>query len=220
MVLFVVPGQSLYFGGYELGREMLPTSWGSARDFGAGALAQLCGGLMFTPMDVIKERSQAAGVLSGANQRMREIISNVGLKGLMRGYWLSNTLWLPWSTIYAGVYGHFKSALEAKYPNGTHAGTMSHIPGVGIALCAGSAATVASVLTHPLDVLKTQVQVLSGTPGHVKNASSADFLRLLWHQEGWHGLRRGLGVRIATIAPQTALGWTIYEGVKDLMKEA
>lgn len=223
VVLFVVPGQSLYFGGYELGREVLPSSWGPGQDFGAGAIAQLCGGLMFTPMDVIKERRQAAGVLTGTNQGIREIISGLGLKGLMRGYWLSNALWVPWSMIYAGVYGHFKSSLEAGYSIEECSGGMQEqsqqLSAAGTALCSSSAAVIASVVTHPLDVIKTQVQVLPGTPGHLVKATAADFLRSLWVQEGWQGLRRGLGARILTIAPQTALGWTLYEGVKGFVKE-
>ncbi len=82
-----VPANMAYFGGYELGRALIPSklprssvpvrstrdepqmpllpssagSWGAGRDVCAGALAQLVAGVVFTPLDIVKERMQVGG---------------------------------------------------------------------------------------------------------------------------------------------------------------
>ncbi len=44
-------------------------SWGVARDMSAGAAAQLTAGLLFTPIDIIKERMQVRGAAAAARHR-------------------------------------------------------------------------------------------------------------------------------------------------------
>ena len=80
VVLGAIPGNMCYFGGYELGKDLVRKArsvdgspipldgfWGDAI---TGMVAQLVAGLAFTPMDVIKERMQVqVGLKSTASWR-------------------------------------------------------------------------------------------------------------------------------------------------------
>ena len=63
VAIFVVPGNMAYFCGYELGHKFIPNEWTIVQGLGAGAMAQLLGGLVYTPMDVVKERLQVRGIM-------------------------------------------------------------------------------------------------------------------------------------------------------------
>lgn len=54
----VVPATALYFGGYESGKRMLPPDCGMLGDMLVGCYTQAIAGIVFTPVDVIKERMQ------------------------------------------------------------------------------------------------------------------------------------------------------------------
>ena len=47
-----------YFGGYELGKAMVPPDSGIVGNMATGAIAQLIAGVVFNPIDIIKERMQ------------------------------------------------------------------------------------------------------------------------------------------------------------------
>lgn len=53
-----IPGNAAYFGGYELGRALVPSSMGVLGDMATGAIAQCIAGVAFTPVDIVKERLQ------------------------------------------------------------------------------------------------------------------------------------------------------------------
>ena len=53
-----IPGNMAYFGGYELGKAVVPSDSGVLGSMATGAIAQLIAGVVFTPIDIIKERMQ------------------------------------------------------------------------------------------------------------------------------------------------------------------
>ena len=53
-----VPATALYFGGDESGKRMLPPGSGMLGDMLVGCYTQAIAGIVFTPVDVIKERMQ------------------------------------------------------------------------------------------------------------------------------------------------------------------
>ena len=56
----VLPATMLYFWSYETAKKVVPPRYGAAGDFTVGAIAQLTAGVIFTPVDIIKERLQVA----------------------------------------------------------------------------------------------------------------------------------------------------------------
>lgn len=58
VVLGAAPAQAVYFGGYEIGRGLVPPGKGVPGDMAVGCIAQLVAGIAFTPVDIVKERLQ------------------------------------------------------------------------------------------------------------------------------------------------------------------
>ena len=85
-------------------------------------------------------------------------------------------------------------------------------------LSAAASGTVAAVLTNPFDVVKTRQQAMpaAGAAADGAPVTISGILRNTVQQEGVRGLYRGLGVRVAKIAPATALFMGTYEAVKQL----
>ena len=54
----VVPATALYFGGYETGKRLIPGGHGVLGDMLVGCYTQASAGIVFTPVDIIKERMQ------------------------------------------------------------------------------------------------------------------------------------------------------------------
>ena len=39
---------------------------------------------------------------TSARQAVTKLIRESGLKGLMQGYWITNSIWIPWTSFYIG----------------------------------------------------------------------------------------------------------------------
>ena len=83
----------------------------------SGVIAQSFASVAYTPIDVVKERMQASGVLgargAGAYENVvhafRTIVKTEGVRGgVFRGYWASNFTWWPFSVVYFVVYEHMR----------------------------------------------------------------------------------------------------------------
>ncbi len=131
-----------YFGGYEAGKRAADaaracaasaTTKGDAETIDrvasaltgptgsyvmSGIIAQSLASIAYTPIDVVKERMQAGGVLGarGAGQyanfvaAYRTILKTEGVRGVFRGYWASNFTWWPFSIVYFVAYEHMRDA--------------------------------------------------------------------------------------------------------------
>ncbi|KNZ49226.1 hypothetical protein VP01_513g3 [Puccinia sorghi] len=69
------------------------------------------------------------------------------------------------------------------------------------------AGMVSSVITCPLDVVKTKLQAQGG----LLHSSS---MRIIWREEGFRGLYRGLGPTIIGYLPTWAIYFTVYDAAK------
>lgn len=209
VLIFAIPGNACYFGGFEVGRSVAPEVY-PLQDISAGVTAQLLGNLLFTPMDVIKERRQT-GILTEnplfSQEGRRQLFSPRNLKGLFRGYWVTNSLWMPWSAIYSVGYNTFKS--KARVYDEEMSPWM-------FLTCSTLAAALATGLTHPLDVVKTQLQVLSTGE---EALDSMTVVKRLLRDEGLSGFYRGFAARMLTVSPSAGLAWLFYEITRKTLLE-
>ena len=199
-----------YFVGYESGTRWFGTS--ASASAATGMWAQALAGVVYTPMDVIKERLQTQDVL-GERARMgryrhwvdaaRVIAREEGARGLFRGYWAQNFVWWPWSAAYFAIYERSRVALES---SGGEASPMVS------AVSATAAATAATTLTHPLDLAKTRLQTMRFET--TTSASLRGVLRDVLKREGARGLFAGAGARVAAVAPGSAISFGVYETLK------
>ncbi|KAL3144186.1 hypothetical protein ABBQ32_003968 [Trebouxia sp. C0010 RCD-2024] len=211
----VVPATALYFGGYETGKQLIPAGYGFLGDMLVGCYSQAIAGIVFTPVDIIKERMQVQGMMQGAFtyrstfHAVSSIMHQHGLPGLMKGYWATNSVWFPWNMIYIASYERSKTALAQQL----QLRDAGQLPGWGIAICSAGSAALAAWCTHPADVVKTRLQVLSAKQGF-HDLRAGDVANQLWQSAGLRGFGQGLLARTLTIAPGAAIQWFIYERVK------
>jgi solute carrier family 25 citrate transporter 1 len=212
----VVPANLAYFGGYELGKAIMPGHWGMAGDMATGALAQVLAGVVYTPIDIVKERMQVQALMRGSYsytsplQAFKALLAGgQGLQGLFRGYWATNCVWLPWNAMYIAGYEQLKrdstQLLQLR--------DAQELPPLVVASCSAAGAAGAAVVTHPFDVVKTRLQVLTGQ----QSAQSLTAVKVAQQQlraEGLGSFWHGLTPRLLNIAPGCALSWAMYEWLK------
>lgn len=85
--------------------------------------------------------------------------------------------------------------------------------GVGFGVAGGLGALaggIAAAVTNPLDVVKTRLQT---QPGGVERMYTGvfDCMRRVVREEGWGALGRGVGARVAWVAPSSAIVLAVFE---------
>jgi hypothetical protein len=248
IVLTVIPANMCYFSGYELGKRLTPRDWGTASDLMTATIAQTVAGVVFCPIDIVKQRVQTASVMESGGQRItvaaaaREVWQHQGAGGFFRGYWTMNALWMPWNLIYLSMYEAAKRKVykwkvermrrTGELPDGDDSGSgdgvsvradpsMSQIlPAWAFPLCSSSCAAVAAVATHPIDVVKTRLQVLAAAERGSVRRGAWQTAGELWRAEGVRGFTRGAGARVATLSLGSSLSWFSYEMVKRELERA
>eukprot|EP00877_Chromochloris_zofingiensis_P001306 jgi/Chrzof1/11176/Cz05g26210.t1 len=216
----VIPANLAYFGGYELGKRIMPSTWGLLGDMGTGAVAQLLAGVIYTPVDIVKERLQVQALMGGAysygsaRQAFLSLTKDRGLSGLFKGYWATNCVWLPWNIIYIATYEQSKKRMCTSL----HKQSNKDLPAWSIATCSGASAAFAALLTHPADVVKTRLQVLSATADGA-NLTAVAIAKQMLKQEGPSAFTHGLLARMLHTAPGCMLSWMFYEKLKAWIDE-
>lgn len=214
----------------------------------SGILAQSLASIAYTPIDVVKERMQASGVLGarGAGSyknvldAFRTILKTEGVySGVFRGYWASNFTWWPFSVVYFVVYEHMRDAAVVTCGVSNGGGTAGEgrektgdspnekdkdlLPPWVSGFCGFAAASAATVATHPLDLAKTRLQTLRTVPGSIPRSEVSSqnvfaMARSVARNEGVKRLFAGCGARVAAVAPGSAISFFAYETIKEWMQ--
>ena len=228
-VLAVSPvANALYFSAYESVKARLQDT-GVERVVGptgvfilGGIVAQSAAGLAYTPQDVIKERLQvqriaarpargnipASVLYNGSWDAARGILRTEGLTGLFRGYWAQNAAWWPWNVIYFATYEHMRSA----WAGSLGLASVDGLDPAHSALAATAAAAAATVVTNPVDVVKTRLQALPHASG--RGASAWSIARAMLTLEGPGAFAAGMGARVFSIAPGACITFGCFEAIK------
>jgi len=175
----------------------------------AGATTRVAVGFLLNPFSVLKARFEsniyAYETLSGAfGSLVRQ-----GPSELLRGFLASSLRDAP----YAGLFVVFYEAIkrETSYlipPKSNSEATVIH------GLSAASAGAIATLATHPFDVIKTKVQVRSENRYH----GFFRTIRTIWTQRRIAGFFDGASLRITRKVLSSAIGWVVYEGVLMFMR--
>uniref|UniRef100_A0A183J3K0 Mitofilin n=1 Tax=Soboliphyme baturini TaxID=241478 RepID=A0A183J3K0_9BILA len=153
------------------------------------------------PPTVIKTRFESAtysypSVLAAA----RDIVKNEKVWGLYSGGLPTVLRDAPYSGIYLAFYRLHLSLV----PEGMFAACSA----IAFFVCAASSSFLACVLTQPLDMVKTQMQLLP-----LQNRSFLLTLLRIAKTTGVMSLFDGLGPRVLRKCLMTASNWTIFEEV-------
>ena len=222
---------AVYFGGYELSKRLLLAGDAAGAEaalppaaayVASGVVAQACAGLVYTPLDVVKERMQVQQLLlrrargggppvqafASSAACFASILRSEGARGAMRGYWASNAAWWPWNIIYFVSYEHLRDAAAAE----AFGGDKAALPPLASASAATAAATLATVVTNPIDVVKTRLQALPGAAGAAGGALGV--AREMYAAEGLAVFGAGMAARVLSIAPGSFIAFFAFESIR------
>lgn len=193
-------------------------------------------------MDVIKERLQIEGQLQTVKNygsswaATRGIVATEGVLGLYRAYWIHQMTWAPFNGIYFATYEASKKYLNqskdvesqsvvvnlVSSTKSCHISTSTFLslscvirfsmPSVQTSSLIG--ASVASVATSPLDLVKTRLQVQGSNPALFDYDGPLDALRKILRREGPRALFDGVLARVIWLTPRLSIAVPTYEFLK------
>ncbi|OQV25507.1 Solute carrier family 25 member 38 [Hypsibius exemplaris] len=199
-----VPGVGIYFSSIHFMQEVAGPDCNPACFLMIGIASRFIASLSVLPFTVIKARSES-GLFkySSVFGAMRTTISTEGFRSLYSGFVPTLLRDAPFSGIYLAFYEMIKSSLRTRVlPDSSWTPALHFGSGV-------TAGLLASVVTHPFDVIKTQIQLTSDSQKRGLFYSA----RTIWKNNGAAGYFAGVIPRIARRTLMTATSWTVYEQV-------
>lgn len=204
-LLLAVPMTVTYFTAYDQfkggikkikgGEVLADQAWVS---LSCGALARVWAVTMVSPLELVRTKMQSQKMGFGeVRQVLSETVKSQGVVGLWRGYSATLLRDVPFSALYWPCYEYLKPQTY-NFQETFLAGAMS--------------GTLASVLTHPMDVVKTRLQIELGDKMSSAVAKSNFTVAMeMISTEGLVGLFTGLVPRIVKVAPACAIMISSYE---------
>ncbi|GAA6010166.1 hypothetical protein JCM11491_005372 [Sporobolomyces phaffii] len=214
VILGAGPAHAVYFGMYELAKDMAGGNEGGysfVATASAGALATITSDALMNPFDVVKQRMQVHGSkFRSVPETFKTVYRTEGLGAFYVSYPTTLTMTVPFTAVQFSTYEFIKDKLN---PSGVYS-PLTHVTAGGIA------GAVAAAVTTPLDVAKTLLQT-RGTSDDAqirKARGMGDAFRIIWERHGLKGFSRGLTPRILTNMPSNALCWLSYEGFRFFLR--
>lgn len=170
----------------------------------AGACATIASDALMNPFDVIKQRMQVHGsVYTNVMDCFLKVNKAEGFRAFYISYPTTLTMTIPFQSIQFATYEYLRKVLN---PSGAY-DPMTHITAGGIA------GAVAAAATTPLDVAKTLLQTRGeATDVRIRNCNGlVDAFKLIYQRQGLAGFGKGLGPRVLSHMPSTAICWGVYE---------
>uniref|UniRef100_T1IZ81 CCR4-NOT transcription complex subunit 3 n=1 Tax=Strigamia maritima TaxID=126957 RepID=T1IZ81_STRMM len=200
-ILRCAPGVGVYFGTLHwLTINLTNGKTSPIEAMYLGAFARTISGVAILPFTVIKTRFESnIYKYQGVFHALNKIYTTEGARGLYCGLLPTLIRDVPFSSIYLLIYTQIKQSLGVTKDKNTE--PYMHF------LCAVVAGTFASLITHPADVIKTQMQL---HPHHQKVGKVALHI---YKVAGARGYFIGLSPRILRRTLVTATAWTTYEQV-------
>ena len=195
------PAMGIYLASYDFSKEYLTRFDLDQGSFAnatiSGCFAEALSGALFVPMEVIKEKLQVSN--HKPIPLIKSVYNQYGLYGFYRGFFLTMAVYLPYSTTYFVSYEKLKTI--SKNDSFT-----SHLG------CAFIAASLAAIVSNPMDVVHTRVQIRTVD-------STSNVIKEIITQDGWKGFTKGMLPRITWAAPSMAISIAIWETLKQKYSE-
>jgi len=220
-----IPGIALYMTGLSQVRGLMATSplFATARNkrnsersssvlpaltnsgnLLAGATTRVTVGFALNPFSVLKARYESDLHAYGSLTASVRSIVRAGPSELFRGLLASSLRDAPYAGLllvfYEGIKQEAASLLPPSSPlvyAGLHSGS------------AAAAGTIATLATHPFDVIKTRMQVRSED----KYRGLARTILTVWNEHGVSGFFDGASLRLSRKIFSSAIGWAVYESL-------
>lgn len=213
-VALSVPGFTVYLVAYRQTKASLTDTLGAqsiSNYILSGAAAEIASSWIWTPCEIVRGSQQ----ISSKSQSTPALISRIwrqeGLRGFYHGYWMGIAVFLPYSVVWWVTYERVRESVAASQHT-----TVANLSPLYHALSAAAAASVAVVSTNFLDIVKTRQQ-LAHSPeiGSLRPDDRKGVVSIARNLINEQGLRRamvrGMGMRLLSTTPSTALSMAIME---------
>ncbi|KAK3689977.1 mitochondrial carrier domain-containing protein [Podospora appendiculata] len=207
------PAHAVYFATYEAVKHLMGGNRvGVHHPLAAatsGACATIASDALMNPFDVIKQRMQiqhSAKIYRSMLDCAKYVYKNEGLGAFYVSYPTTLSMTVPFTALQFLAYESISTSMNPskKYDPVTH--------------CAAGAVAggFAAALTTPMDVIKTMLQTRgNATDAELRTVNGFRAgCRLLHRREGMRGFFKGVGPRVLTTMPSTAICWSAYEASK------
>ncbi|CAM9686088.1 unnamed protein product, partial [Choristocarpus tenellus] len=253
-LVMAVPSTIFYYTAYDemLGKLKESGLSLSVAPAVAGSSARTMATLLLAPLELLRTRAQSVGAaaldggnhgtITGAGTKVASawkplsvfgglvsVVREEGVMALWRG--VGTTMWrdVPFSVIYWVGYENSKNLLTCS-GSGAATGSQPDAGGGSFAflsktfMAGASSGALASLCTHPFDVVKTQQQVIrrGADPGNCEHLPPSrprwqgtfEVMRDIIETRGIPGLFSGTVARIVKVAPSCAIMICSYESGK------
>jgi len=173
----------------------------------AGSSARTLSTMLVTPLELLRTKLQSERLTyQELASAVRSAVAVGGACSLMRGLGPTLLRDIPFSAVYWFTYEELK-AVQLGHDNLK--------PSMYQSFCAGAGAgSLAAILTHPFDVIKTQRQIALGRNLGKEELASTMQLAVRLYKSGFAGLYAGLLPRLLRISPACAIMISSYEYCK------
>ncbi|EPT05528.1 hypothetical protein FOMPIDRAFT_1044854 [Fomitopsis schrenkii] len=223
-----VPGVAMYFAGMNQVRTMLArtpyfsvtgterTSSGSVLpklnkqgNLIAGACTRVAVGALLNPFTVLKARYESKLYAYQSIPSAIGSLVRAGPSELFRGVLATSLRDAPYAGLFVLSYEQLKTELSslAKPISSAQSGLVH-------GLSAASAGALATLVTHPLDVVKTKMQVRTDE----KYSSLVRSILTIQRERGLLGFFDGAFLRLSRKPLNSAIAWATYEAVLMFMR--
>lgn len=180
------------------------TTRSSLRESTAGFISGAISRCIVAPLDVLKIRQQIAQGSSAPAMLAvaKDVFNTQGFAGFWRGNLPALALWASYSAVQFPAYRAAVSSLQQRgLPD-----SMCH------AVAGASAGVSATLLTYPLDLLRTRsIAATQSSTGPTVVA----LVRAQLVQHSWRGLYLGLSPALLAIVPSNAVLFLVYEPLRE-----
>ncbi|ROT42692.1 mitochondrial carrier [Sodiomyces alkalinus F11] len=207
------PAHAVYFATYEAVKHIMGGNQAGVHHplaaVTSGACATIASDALMNPFDVIKQRMQmrdSAKMYRSMVDCAKYVYRTEGLGAFYVSYPTTLSMTVPFTALQFLAYESISTVMNPTkhYDPATHC------------VAGGVAGGFAAALTTPMDVIKTMLQT-RGTATDPELRSVNGFMagaRLLLQREGFRGFFKGVGPRVVTTMPSTAICWSAYEASK------
>ncbi|KAH9950135.1 solute carrier family 25 member 38 [Amylocystis lapponica] len=223
-----VPGVALYFTGLNYSRALLATlphftvakpaavhggsvlpKLTNTGNLVAGAVTRVSVGVLLNPFTLLKARYESNMYAYKSLPSALGELARSGRTELFRGVVASSLRDAPYAGLFVVCYEGIKSDLSTLIrPSSNSLSTVVH------GFSAASAGVIATLATHPFDVIKTKMQVRSENKYH----GLINTVSTVWQQRGMRGFFDGAALRVSRKPLSSAISWAVYEGVLMFMR--
>lgn len=202
ILLSAVPAHAAYFGVYEAAKRTVGESFSGIAI--SASFATVAHDVITTPFDVVKQRMQMdeKRCFPSSFHCARSVVKSNGFSALFRSLRTTLGMNIPYVSVYWLVYEGFISHLDGEQRRDYKNEFSWEF------LLAGSVAGAsASVVSFPLDTVKTHQQLFIGT-------NFCDTIRKIVLKRGVRGLFAGVTAKAAHTSFSSAIVMVTYENLK------